>query len=1045
MRFSKFYHSIFLVLLLVCNVAAAVPSLAENDMALDEALPVVPPRSINDITRMLTHYKQHADVVQRLRATADALAPVGTDRKSQFNFFWRRGLAAAELGRIQQQIADLTLAIGFGELGTAEYARALRNLAGAEALGGNFANALQYLNEAIKQIPKSSMGQLSGAYGQIVGMAAVVGDFEMAEANMALLESTMLTLRSRKGWVTWSHFWLASTEKARGDLARLSGKMIKAEESYRRSIRETQAALVDLPALVENGFDAPTSENLQQNIEAVQRALAQALLAQGKVIDAEVMARTALEHTLQRAGQASPDVARGLRVLADIIAEQGRYAESAKLSEAALAAVLASGAAPDSLGVLGAQRANLAAQVALGKYVEALLIYQQIKLAVADKPALAARILRGDLDVVHALLRTGQSDAAEQMARAMLEKSKLQRGALSARTAEMEAFHAMALAEQGGHASALVGFRKALPILLERARNDSESEAGSIRRQQRLVIIIERYIKLLLDMQGQAGLPHGFDPANESFMLADLARGSSVQRALTRSAARATIKDPALADLARQEQDAQRRGGALEGLLSQLLSAAPEQQLPVIQANIRSDIDALKKSRDQLKAEIAQRFPDYAQLVDPPAVNLLRAEKTLQSGELLISWYFGEAGSFVWAVSANGQRRFAGLPGTRQDLAREVEVLRRSLNPDVPTIEQMPAFDVARAHRLYLKLFGPVLDLLADSRLLLAVPHGELGQLPLSLLVSAPVAPATPGGVAFAAYREVPWLMRQVAISQLPSVTSLTSLRELPSVSTERLPFIGFGDPYFSQEQAVQAERPASNGAVAMRGVPLKRRNVPNTRNVDSAELALLPRLPDTAQEIREIAKALGADPARDIFLQRAASEKSVFETDLSNRRVVMFATHGLISGELNGLTQPALALSAPGLAGGRGDGLLTQEEILSLNLNADWVVLSACNTAAGEGSGSEAVSGLGRAFFYAGARALLVSNWPVETEAARHLMTDLFKRQSAAPGMSKAEALRQAMLGLVDGPGRVDDKTGKTLFSYAHPLFWAPFVLVGD
>ena len=90
-------------------------------------------------------------------------------------------------------------------------------------------------------------------------------------------------------------------------------------------------------------------------------------------------------------------------------------------------------------------------------------------------------------------------------------------------------------------------------------------------------------------------------------------------------------------------------------------------------------------------------------------------------------------------------------------------------------------------------------------------------------------------------------------------------------------------------------------------------------------------------------------------------------------------------------------------------------------------------------------MSGLGRAFFYAGARALLVSNWPVETVAVRLIMTDLFRRQVQTPGLAKAEALRQSMLALLSGPGSVDVKTGKAAFSYAHPLFWAPFVVVGD
>jgi CHAT domain-containing protein len=118
-------------------------------------------------------------------------------------------------------------------------------------------------------------------------------------------------------------------------------------------------------------------------------------------------------------------------------------------------------------------------------------------------------------------------------------------------------------------------------------------------------------------------------------------------------------------------------------------------------------------------------------------------------------------------------------------------------------------------------------------------------------------------------------------------------------------------------------------------------------------------------------------------------------------------------------------------------------DKVIALKLDADWVVLSACNTAAGEGAGSEAVSGLGRAFFFAGAKALLVSNWPVDSLASRQLMTDLFKRQQQNPGLAKSEALRQAMLYQVDQGGMKEGNTMK--YSYAHPLFWAPFVVVGD
>jgi len=118
--------------------------------------------------------------------------------------------------------------------------------------------------------------------------------------------------------------------------------------------------------------------------------------------------------------------------------------------------------------------------------------------------------------------------------------------------------------------------------------------------------------------------------------------------------------------------------------------------------------------------------------------------------------------------------------------------------------------------------------------------------------------------------------------------------------------------------------------------------------------------------------------------------------------------------------------------------------KILALKLDADWVVLSACNTGAGAGAGAEAASGLGSAFFYAGTRALLVTNWSVHSASARELISDAFRRQALDSKLSRAEALRQAMMALLDGKGYTDNGCN-TIYSYGHPLFWAPYTLIGD
>ncbi len=164
-----------------------------------------------------------------------------------------------------------------------------------------------------------------------------------------------------------------------------------------------------------------------------------------------------------------------------------------------------------------------------------------------------------------------------------------------------------------------------------------------------------------------------------------------------------------------------------------------------------------------------------------------------------------------------------------------------------------------------------------------------------------------------------------------------------------------------------------------------------------------LPPLPDTADELQAIAKQLGA-AAGDIHLGRDASVTSVKRARLADYRIVYFATHGLVAGEIKGLAEPALALTLPAKPTDDDDGLLKASEVAQLKLNADWVVLSACNTIAGDQPGAEALSGLARAFFYSGARALLVSHWAVASDAATRLTTSTFATLS---GKSEARTRR--------------------------------------
>ena len=445
---------------------------------------------------------------------------------------------------------------------------------------------------------------------------------------------------------------------------------------------------------------------------------------------------------------------------------------------------------------------------------------------------------------------------------------------------------------------------------------------------------------------------------------------------------------------------------------------------------LRNDIDRADREVREARAQIVRAFPTYVALSDPQPLRIAEAQALLRPDEALVAILAGAGKSFVWAVTRE-RAEWAQIDASAQVLAEHVAALRMGLDPlaqqDAEGASGSQAgvvqrFDLARAHALYRLVLAPVAQVFADKRHLILVPTGALTSLPLQVLVTAP--PPPPSTPPAAALRDAAWLIKAHALSVLPSVQSLAALRRLAGGNAGTRPFFGMGDPVLEGPDPADRQRGAKRRS-ASTPARFYRNGLADTRAVRE-----LTPLPDTAEELKAIAKVLGA-PADSVNLREAASETNVKQAPLSEYRVVQFATHGLVASDLSGLAEPALVLTPPNEPTETDDGLLSASEIATLKLNADWVVLSACNTAAGGGEGAEALSGLARAFFYAGARALLVSHWAVYSTAATELTTKTFANLAAKPGVGRSEAFRQSMLALI--------AEGKP------PAYWAPFVVVGE
>ena len=437
---------------------------------------------------------------------------------------------------------------------------------------------------------------------------------------------------------------------------------------------------------------------------------------------------------------------------------------------------------------------------------------------------------------------------------------------------------------------------------------------------------------------------------------------------------------------------------------------------------LQNELDQSLKKQADLEEKLSNQFPRYKELVSPQPLQLSYTQDLLNAKEALFTFVSDDQTATTYAFLITKDDALAykiDLSETR--LEEIVTTLRDDVNLSNLSFDgNFPEFDQNLSYELYSKLFGPVESMLMGREDLLIVPTGPLASLPFNLLITEKPLVSKMAST-FQSYQKAEWLPKKYSLTRLPTVSSLRALRAFQTSERAKDPFIGFGDPVLG------------SGSNKLRGIKLIDIYEGATANLQ--QLRLLPELPETSYELKSIAKYLGAPPNK-VYLREQATETLLKSADLQNTKVVAFATHGLISGEISGLIEPALVFSPPENATELDDGLLKASEVAQLKMNADIVLLSACNTASGEKLGASGISSLARAFIYAGARSLLVTHWSVDSSAAAELTTGMFEVLNKNKGIGRAKAFQKSMLNLIQNAEQPH---------YSHPAFWAPFSLFGD
>jgi CHAT domain-containing protein/Tfp pilus assembly protein PilF len=853
----------------------------------------------------------------------------------------------------------------------------LSNLAELYQVQGRYADAEPLFKRAI-DIEERAHGPddlaLATSLNNLAGLYSDQGRYSDAEP----LYKRALQIREHK--LGPRHFEVALSLSDLAEINRIQAKYADAESLFKRSLEIMEQSVgpdhPDVALLLNNLAELYRSENLDDD--------AAPLLARSLAI---------LEKSR---GHAHPSLAPILNNLAALYKFQGRYGDAEPLYKRSLE-IAEKSLGPDHPDVANTLSNMGALYEKQGRYAEAESLFKRSLAIVegafgSDHPDVVGML--SNLAVVYQ--REGRGGDAEQELKRSLEISERILDP-SNRIVSQSLNNLAELYRMEAR------FADALPVVKRTIALNVANRATAL--------------GVLYGAQTD-GVAAPAETLEASYGVEQRFRSSAAGKAVSTLAARFAAGTDELAQLVRKDQDIAAEADHLNRSIFSAVSKPPAERNAAAEAKMRRRVEEIKSERDKLQDIFKRRFPDYVALSNPQPLSVAETQALLADDEAVVVFDLG-AQSYVWAITKD-RAGWKQLSISAAEVAKEVAALRAGLDP-----ERFKPFDANLAYSLHKQVLEPIADLISGKTRLSFVVDGALTSLPPQVLITR-----DPAGKDLAA---VDWLVRAYSITVLPSIASLKVLRTKSGTLAGLKPMIGFGDPVFHRTAGGETKKKIARVNASL--TTFYRGAIADTHLLAEA----LPPLPETADELRAVAKELGASP-EDIRLGEAVNVANVKLAPLDKYRVVYFATHALVAGEVERFAiakaEPSLVLSIPAKPSEGDDGLLRASDVALLKMNADFVVLSACNTAAGEKAGAEALSGLARAFFYAGARSLLVSNWEVDSESTVALMTKLFDALRTDPHLSYAEALRLSMLQMIDKPSRPE---------WSQPKFWAPFVVVGE